>query len=196
MSWIRLDDALFQDDWYNELSDPTKLAWIHLLLFANRNRGTFRRSSPKLLSINLNLKENSVAEMLKSALENGKILQIDQKTYAVKSWRKYHPDPTSSERQRRFREKQSNGYVTGSNGNSRYVTDVTPTSTSTSTSTIPPYPPTREEERGKEEIHACPNCKINLVDNQWCRKCDYTTDNYLEKYPDPPKNSTENSKNQ
>lgn len=179
MSWIRLDDALFQDDWYNGLSDPSKLAWIHLLLLANRNRGTFRKSSPKLLAKNINLNENSVAEMLKSALENGKILLIDPKTYAIKSWRKYQPDPTNSERQKRFREKQSNGQVTVTN---RHVTHVTPTSTST----FPPYPPTGrpegkqppggdKEEKEKEEISTCPNCNIYLVDNTWCRKCDYTT---------------------
>lgn len=108
MSWIRLDDAIFQDDWYEELSDPSKLAWIHLLLFANRKRGTFGKSSLKLLAINLHLSENSVAEMLKSALKNGKILQIDSKTFSIKSWRKYQPDPTNKDRQTTFRKKQSN----------------------------------------------------------------------------------------
>ncbi len=107
-SWIRLDEAIFTDDWYMDLSEPCKIAWIHFLLLAKRNRGRVGTCSPKLLASNLHTSQNSAQEMIDSALKNGNLLLEDGKFWKVKNWAKYQEDQTNSERQTRHRSNGSN----------------------------------------------------------------------------------------
>lgn len=110
MSWIRLDERLLLDDWYAGLSDPCRLAWIHLLLLAGRNRGRFPKCSSGLLCQQLLCTENATSELVKSALTAGKISVTDDGQYEVKNFRKYLPDPTHAERQARYRSDDSDSH--------------------------------------------------------------------------------------
>lgn len=109
MSWIRLDEAIFTDDWYANLSEPCKVAWLHFLLLAKRNRGRVGTCSPKLLAQNIQTTQNAAQEMLESALKNGNLLLEEGKSWKVKNWSKYQEDQTNSERQANHRENVSNG---------------------------------------------------------------------------------------
>lgn len=35
----------------------------------------------------------------------------------------------------------------------------------------------------------CPKCKTELINDEWCPRCNYLTDEYLKKHPDPTKKS-------
>lgn len=104
-----ISESILTDDWYFNLTDPQRLAWLHFLILAKRNRGVVGKCSPKTLAHAILVSENAASEMVESALKNGKIFPDKAGDWAVKNWAKYQSDPTNRERQDRHRENVSNG---------------------------------------------------------------------------------------
>lgn len=111
MGWIRFDEAIFQDDWYVDLTDAEARAWLHFILYSGKERGFVPKMSFKLLSRHIIVDESVISSMLEKALLKGKLV-LNDSGWEVCNFNKYNPSMTNSERQARYRGNKSNNKVT------------------------------------------------------------------------------------
>lgn len=115
--WIRLDVGFDDADWVFTLSEGSQLAWVKLLCYVKRDGigGRAKIMSPMVAAKRWGVGEESVEKMIRAAEKDGAIVTSGGE-WEVTGWTKYQDqhDPSNAERQRRYREKQSQT-VTGSN---------------------------------------------------------------------------------
>ena len=122
MGWIRFDMCVLTDEWINELSEAERWAWTVFAGYAGTNspRWLVKITKHSLLCRILGLKEETFKSMLSSAIENGKVNEIEDGFWLIVNGPKYDSDPTARERVARYRKKKQERY-----SNERNVTDVT-----------------------------------------------------------------------
>jgi hypothetical protein len=106
--WIRLDVTWEESDWLQDLDRATAACWPRLLCMVKRDgvRGECRRPSTRRLMTLWDISAAQIAS-LEAAAQNDGALAIEDGQWRVLNWDKYQEiDPTNSERQRRWRERQ------------------------------------------------------------------------------------------
>lgn len=136
MVWVRIqtdygDDPAFMDSTPDSVL--SKLLWPLLLTKAKSNAGQiiFGAAEPAAYLLALfRLGPIFKKSDLLSALEHLRrwgLVTLSKTTISIAKWTKYQEDPTNADRQARHREAHKVTGSNGSNGNDRYVTDITTT---------------------------------------------------------------------
>lgn len=115
MAWVRLDDAIFDDDWFTGLTEAERYCWLALICYSGRNRGVLKTTNPKILSQRIWSSQEIVTSVLKKAKDAFKLEDIGGGEIEIANFSKYNPDPKNSERQKAYRERQKITKVTESN---------------------------------------------------------------------------------
>jgi len=133
--WWRAYEEALQDPKLLTLSDKLFRAWFNLLCIASKHGGIL--PAIEIVAIELRVSIYKAGDYIRELIKRG-LFDDTEKGFAPHNWeeRQYKTDltdPTSSARQKRYRERKRNG---DRNGESNGVTGVTPTVTHTVTPTV------------------------------------------------------------
>lgn len=103
--WFPWDREYRTNEWFLGLTSGQKWAWIAVLSEADK-RWQVKKTSLSILARNVWAGEEETKQMLKSAIENGKIQDLGDCWFVVNGpkYRRIPAEDTGAERQRRYRE--------------------------------------------------------------------------------------------
>lgn len=112
--WIKLNANWMESEWLIVLSAESRLAWVQLICYAKTNGfvGRVRSKSAMVFARQNFIGQESVEQMILAAKANGALEEIDGE-WLLTGWAKHQGDETTSERSRRYRERQKEKTVTG-----------------------------------------------------------------------------------
>ena len=106
--WIRLDVGFDDTEWVFSLSAESQLAWVKLLCYVKRDgaSGKVKAMSTVVAAKRWGVGTENVEKMLFAAKQDGALTEVDGE-WVINGWDEYqNPDPTSPERQRRYRDRK------------------------------------------------------------------------------------------
>lgn len=125
MPWFKLDCGWWLSEWIVPLSEGAQLSWTRLIEYTKEkgSRGTVKAISPLVASRIWMVSQDSAAEMISAAINEG-ALTVDDGGWTLVNWDKYQSDPTAAERQAKSRanKSQKSQEVTAGNDVSQSVT--------------------------------------------------------------------------
>ncbi len=114
MAWARLDQDILVSPFFRSLSEAEKGVFCVMIAFASSRRGRikFFDGRTDLLAEDLRVTEVTVTSVINKGtsfrLKNtdSPPLIIEDDELVFTGWDKFHPDPTNSERQKKYKDKQ------------------------------------------------------------------------------------------